>query len=111
MTRKCPICGKGNLVRREIEEEMFGLSLGTYQAEVCDACGESFVDGETLDAIEAKAKEMGIWGLAKKVTVRKSGNSLVVSIPAELARFLGLKEGEDALLRPETRRKLILELT
>ncbi len=111
MTKTCPVCGKGRLVRREIEEEMFGISLGTYRAEVCDACGESFVDGEVMDAIEAKAKELGLWGLAKKVTVRKSGNSLVVSIPAELVRFLGLKEGEDALLRPETRRKLVLELT
>ncbi len=90
---------------------MFGVSLGTYEAEVCDACGESFVDGKTMDEIEAKAKEMGLWGLAKKVTLRKSGNSLVVSIPADLARFLGLKEGKDALLRPETRRKLVLELT
>jgi YgiT-type zinc finger domain-containing protein len=110
MPETCPICGDGHLVRGEIEEEMFGLSLGTYPAEVCDACGESFVDEDSMDAIEAKAKELGLWGLAKKVTVRKSGNSLVVSIPAELARFLGLKGGEDALLRPETRGRLVLEI-
>lgn len=90
---------------------MFGVSLGTYPAEVCTECGETFVDGETMDAIEAKAKELGLWGLAKKVTVRKSGNSLVVSIPADLARFLHLRGGEDALLRPEAKRRLVLEIS
>ncbi len=40
---------------------MFGISLGTYRAEVCDACGESFVDGEVMDAIEAKTKELDAW--------------------------------------------------
>ncbi|MFQ6013521.1 MAG: YgiT-type zinc finger protein [Thermoplasmata archaeon] len=111
MAKKCPVCGKGDLVRGEVDEEMFGVSLGTYPAEVCTECGESFVDGEAMDAIEAKAKELGLWGLAKKVTVRKSGNSLVVSIPADLARFLHLRGGEDALLRPEAKRRLVLEIS
>jgi hypothetical protein len=94
-----------------MEEEMFGVSLGTFPAEVCNVCGESFVDSEVMDAIEARAKELGLWGLARKVTVRRSGNSLVVSIPASLARFLGLKGGEDVLLIPETRRKLVIEIS
>ncbi len=111
MAKKCPVCGKGDLVSGEVKEEMFGVSLGTYPAEVCTECGETFVDGETMDAIEAKAKELGLWGLAKKVTVRKSGNSLVVSIPADLARFLHLRGGEDALLRPEAKRRLVLEIS
>jgi len=94
----CPICGKGKLRRGKVREEMFGVDLGEYPAEVCDSCGESFVDQDAMKKIESRAKEMGLWGLAKKVSIAKSGNSLVVRIPAELARFLRLKGGEDALV-------------
>jgi YgiT-type zinc finger domain-containing protein len=106
----CPVCGKGKLRRGKVREEMFGIDLGEYPARICDSCGESFVDEEAMQRIEARAKEMGLWGLAKKVSIAKSGNSLVVRIPAELARFLRLKGGEDALVRPEGRERIVVEL-
>ncbi len=89
---------------------MFGIDLGSYPADLCDACGGSFVDDTTMARIEARAKELGLWGLAKKVTLAKSGNSLVVRIPAELARFLKIKGGEEALVRPEDREQIVVEL-
>ncbi len=110
MMVECPVCGKGKLRRGKVREEMFGVDLGEYPAETCDSCGESFVDEGAMRKIEARAKEMGLWGLAKKVSIAKSGNSLVVRIPAELARFLRLKGGEDALVRPEGREKIVVEL-
>ncbi|TLZ96459.1 MAG: YgiT-type zinc finger protein [Methanobacteriota archaeon] len=106
----CPACGKGELHRGKVREQMFGVDLGEYPAEICDSCGESFVDQKAMRKIEARAKELGLWGLAKKVSIAKSGNSLVVRIPAELARFLKLKGGEDALVRPEGREKIVVEL-
>ena len=108
---RCPACGKGELHRGKIREQMFGVDLGEYPAEICDSCGESFVDQKAMRRIEARAKELGLWGLAKKVSIAKSGNSLVVRIPAELARFLKLKGGEDALVRPEGREKIVVELS
>ena len=107
---KCPVCNKGTLRKGKIREEMFGIDLGEYPAEICDSCGESFVDEAAMRKIEARAKELGLWGLAKKVAIAKSGNSLVVRIPADLARFLKLKGGEDALVRPEGREKIVVEL-
>jgi len=107
---ECPVCGKGKLRRGKVREEMFGIDLGEYPAEICASCGESFVDQDAMKKIEARAKEMGLWGLAKKVSIAKSGNSLVVRIPAKLARFLRLKGGEDALVRPEGREKIVVEL-
>lgn len=106
----CPVCGKGKLRKGRVREEMFGIDLGEYPGEICDACGESFVDQETMKKIEARAKALGLWGLPRKVSVAKSGNSLVVRIPADLARFLKLKGGEDALVRPEGREKIVVEL-
>lgn len=109
--KKCPICEKGNLKKGKIDEEMFGVALGRYDAEVCDKCGESFVDQKAMDQIERKAKELGIWGMARKLKIARSGNSLVVRIPADIARFLDLSEGEDVLLHPEGKKKIVLELT
>ncbi len=108
---KCPICEKGKLVKKKIDEEMFGIPLGRFPAEVCDACSESFVDGEAMEKIEERAKELGIWGLSKKLKVVKSGNSLVVRIPAEIARFFGISAGNDVLLYPEGKKKLVFEVT
>jgi YgiT-type zinc finger domain-containing protein len=107
---RCPVCGKGELHRGRIREQMFGVDLGEYPAEICDSCGESFVDLEAMRKIEARARKLGLWGLAKKVSIAKSGNSLVVRIPADLARFLKLKGGEDAVVRPEGRERIVVEL-
>jgi len=110
MMTLCPACGKGKLRPGRMREQMFGVDLGEYPAEICNSCGESFVDQKAMRKIEARAKELGLWGLAKKVSIAKSGNSLVVRIPAGLARFLRLKGGEDALVRPEGREKIVVEL-
>ncbi|MEW5937081.1 MAG: AbrB/MazE/SpoVT family DNA-binding domain-containing protein [Candidatus Thermoplasmatota archaeon] len=108
---RCPICGKGKLQIGEIEEEMFGVSLGAYSAEICDECGETFLDQDAMQEIERKAKTLGVWGLAKSAKITKSGNSLSVRIPARIAQFLGLKEGKDIILYPDGKRKIILEVT
>ena len=108
---KCPMCDKGTLKKGKVEEEMFGISLGKYDAEICDKCGESFFDQDAVQKMEAKAKELGIWGLAKNMKVVKSGNSLSVRIPAKIARFLNLKEGENVLLYPDGENKIVVEVT
>jgi hypothetical protein len=109
--KKCPVCEKGKLRDGKIEEVMFGVPLGKFKAEICDKCNESFVDEKTMKMIEAKAKEEGIWGLAEKIKIVKSGNSLAVRIPAKIANFLKLKEGEEIVLHPEGTNRIILELT
>ena len=67
MKATCPVCGKGKLRRGETREEMFGIDLGTYPADVCKECGESFIDTVAMKRVEAKAKELGLWGLTKKM--------------------------------------------
>lgn len=110
MTENCPVCGKGALRPKRVHEEMFGIALGTYDAEVCDYCGETFLTAESVDKIESRAKELGLWGLASKVKVGRSGNSLVVRIPSPLARYLRLKSGQEVLVAPDRAHRLILEL-
>jgi YgiT-type zinc finger domain-containing protein len=110
MAVRCPICGKGNLRAGVVHETMFGVALGDYPGEVCDRCGESFLSSETMKGVEDRAKELGLWGLASKVKIAKSGNSLVVRIPSQLARYLRLKSGQEVLVAPEEANRLVLEV-
>ncbi len=105
---KCPICEKGELKKEKIREEMFGVYLGEFPAEVCRECGESFTDPETMREIENVAKKKGIWGLGSKTKITRTGNSLAVRIPKRLAEYLKLKDGEEAYVHPESN-KLIIE--
>ena len=58
---KCPICDEGKLKKGVIEKKMFGVYLGKYPAEICDKCGESFTDSETMQKIEDAAKAKSPW--------------------------------------------------
>jgi len=111
MPESCPACRTASLQRKPVRQEMFGVDLGSYSAEVCNGCGESFLTGQSMDKIWARAKELGLWGLASKVKVGKSGNSLVVRIPSPLARYLGLKRGQEVMVAPDQKHRLILELS
>ncbi|MBS3151552.1 AbrB/MazE/SpoVT family DNA-binding domain-containing protein [Candidatus Woesearchaeota archaeon] len=105
---KCPTCEKGILKKGIIEEKMFGVYLGKFPAEVCTKCEESFTDAETTRKIEEAAKKKGIWGLGIKTRITKTGNSLAIRIPKKIAKFLSLKEGEEAYIHPD-QNKLIIE--
>ncbi len=59
---RCLVCGRGFLEPAEVEEKMYDISLGIYQGEVCDNCGETFLKGEEMDRAEARAKELALWG-------------------------------------------------
>ena len=104
------MCGKGTLKPATVHEEMFGVELGSYPGEHCSNCGETFLTSHSMDAVEERARELGIWGLASKVKVARSGNSLVVRIPAPLARYLRLKKGQEVMVSPEKENRLVLEL-
>ncbi len=104
---KCPVCEKGRLKKGKVKETMFGVYLGEFPAQICSKCGESFTDESITREIEQKAREKGIWGLGKKTKITRTGNSLAVRIPKEIATFLHLKEGKEAYIHPEKNRLII----
>ena len=76
---------------------------------VCTKCGEQFFDSETVGKIQIKSKEKGLFGLSKKVKVGKVGDSLMVRIPKEIAKFVKLQEGSEVNISPE-KDKIIIEI-
>ncbi len=105
---KCIMCNKGQLDEKIVDYKEFGVSLGKYKGSVCANCGETFFDSETAKKIQAKSKEMGFFGLAKKTKVAKVGNSLAVRIPKEIAEFAKLKKEAEVKIVPKSQNELII---
>lgn len=107
---KCPICETGKLEKKTVPYEVYGISLGTFPAEVCLHCGEQWFDEKTSEKIQAQEKEKGLFGLSKKSKISYSGNSLIIRIPESIARFLKIKKEEEIIIHPEGERKIAVEL-
>jgi hypothetical protein len=106
----CPLCERGTLRRAKVRETMFGVDLGEFDADVCNACEERIFDEAAAKLMEARARKAGIWGLGRKLKVVRSGNSLAVRIPADLAKFLHLKAGREVFVRPDGEDRIVVEV-
>ena len=76
MKDKCYICENGNLTKKKIDYMLYGISLGKFDAEVCDKCGEVFFDENTSKKMTEVAKKRGLWGLPSKTKIGQSGTTL-----------------------------------
>lgn len=106
----CPVCGKGSLRPGRKEFSMYGISFGKFPAQVCDACGEAIFSEKVSRQIQQMAKRKGLWGIAKRVRITYSGNALTIHVPKALAEFLDIKRGDEVLVRPEGRDKIVIDL-
>lgn len=107
---KCEECG-GKIVKKKIEFELYGESLGMFPAEVCDKCGEEIFDEETSDKIDEAAKEKGLWGLGAGTKIARVGSSMAVTINKKIVEYMGLEKGESVFVYPESKRKLVVEVS
>lgn len=106
---KCVMCGSGTMEEKEIEYKEFGISLGRFKGRVCKACGEAFFDSEIARKIQAKSKQMGLFGLSKKTKIAQVGNSLAIRIPKEIVQFMKLKKEKEVRIIPKNPDELIVE--
>jgi len=106
---KCPICEE-DLERKNVPYTVGDVKLGTFEADICSSCGEIFFTEKSSDAIDKKAREFGLWGLERKGKIGYSGNSLIVRIPKKVAEFMKLKKGGGILIKPEDKKRLVIEI-
>jgi YgiT-type zinc finger domain-containing protein len=59
---ECPKC-EGTLRKGRTDYSYKDIYFGEYDADICDKCGEALFTEEASDAIDKKAKELGLWGL------------------------------------------------
>lgn len=105
----CPLCGE-KLVSKKSPFVYGEIELGKYESEVCAGCGEVFFTEDASNAIDAKAKALGVWGLERRSKISYSGHSLMIRIPKAIEKFMALTKGANITIRPEGKKKLVVEL-
>lgn len=60
--------------------------------------------------INEKAKELGLWGIGKRIAIGKSGTSLIIRIPKDIAELYKIQNGGTALIFPEGKNRICLEV-
>jgi len=105
----CPCGGKVKWRKRKVVID--GVDCGILAVEYCNKCGSEYFPEESMEIIEKKMKEEGLWGVERKeVSFWKSGGTVVVRIPAKIAHSLHLKANTKATLYPENKNKLVIEI-
>ena len=109
---KCPVCGKGELAAADdILSEIEGLAF-VERGRRCSVCGEEFVDEGDSNRTIKVARRLGIWGSPLKLRrkLSQSGRGVVLRIPEDLRRSMGLKGTEAIALSKVGSKKILLEV-
>jgi len=109
MENKCALCN-GKLKGRLIEYSVYGVSLGKFPAKVCEKCNEQWFDEETSRKIEEAEKKADLFGLSRESKVSYSGNSLIIRIPKDIAKFMNLTKDSEVVIYPENKNKISIDL-
>jgi len=105
---KC-VCGN-EATPIKIEYKLYGIVIGKYPGYKCSKCHEEWFDEETVKKIENKVKKLGLFGLEKTMRVSIAGNSLIIRIPRQLAKFTGISVGSIVRLEPERKEKIAVKV-
>ncbi len=77
---------------------------------MCSSCGAQYLSDLVIQEIEQEVKKKKLFALEKKVTVTKSGNSLVMRLPPEIAKFVNLHYKDTLRIFPLSKTKIEVEL-
>lgn len=105
---KCS-CG-GTLKKSQCSVEFYGIDFGIRDCEVCTSCGSEYLDQEVMQKLEEEVKKRKIFALERNVKVTKSGNSLVIRIPREIAEFLNIGYLSSLRMFPVEKGRLEIEV-
>lgn len=108
--QRCEECG-GRIEKKLVDYDYLGEHIGKFQAEVCCKCGEVVLEEDVSDEIEKRVKEKGLFGLGATTTVGVAGSSVVIRITKKLAEFLKLRRGERVHIHPESRQRIVVEVS
>ncbi|MEK6974242.1 MAG: hypothetical protein AABW41_03340 [Nanoarchaeota archaeon] len=105
-------CPCGGIIEWKNEKVIIeDIDCGVLDIEICPKCGEKYFPEESMETVENKLKEAGLWGVPRKeVTLWKSGNSVLLRIPGDMAKKLNLKPDEKVTIYAEGKNKVIINL-
>lgn len=105
----CPCGGK---IEWKIDKVLVqGIDCGLLDVEYCNKCGEEYLPEESMGIVEKKLKKAGLWGIKRKeATLWKSGGSVLLRIPKDIADNLNLRADEKVTIYPEGKKRLVIDL-
>lgn len=109
---KCPSCEKGELLAvDDILSEIGGITF-VERGHRCRTCGEEFIEQEDSERTVKIARRLGIWGEPLKLQrkLSQSGRGLVLRIPEDLRRSMGLKGTETVSISKIGKKKVLVEV-
>ncbi len=105
-----PICEKGKISKKTVDVIRHGIFVGHFKAEVCNSCGEEIFDSKEASGIEAKMKELGLFG-AERASIYRIGGNFAISLKASVAKVLGVSKSSKPIIITQAKQKrLIVEL-
>ena len=104
-------CGCGGILKKsQTHVEFFGIDFGIRECEVCTRCNSEYLNDKVIEEIEQEVKKKKLFGLERQAHVTKSGNSLVIRIPPEIARFSGMQYKDPVRIYPTAKKKIEIEV-
>ncbi|MGB3479881.1 MAG: hypothetical protein WBB67_12060 [bacterium] len=105
----CPCGGRIKWQKKRIEIQ--GVDCGILDVEYCPRCGSEYFPEQSMVIIEENLKKAALWGMKRKeITFWRSGNTVVMRLPVNIARNLNLKASMKGLLYQEGKNKLVIEI-
>jgi hypothetical protein len=109
---KCPKCGKGELLAvDDILSDIEGLTF-VERGHRCNACSEEFIDEDESNRTIKVARRLGVWGEPLKLRrkLSQSGRGVVLRIPEDLRKSMGLKGTESIALSKVGSKRILLDV-
>ncbi|MBI2672356.1 hypothetical protein HYX16_05465 [Candidatus Woesearchaeota archaeon] len=105
----CPCGGK---VEWKTDKVVYqGVDCGVLDIEYCPKCGEEYLPEESMEIVEEKLKKAGLWGIKRKeVNLWRSGSSVLLRIPKDIAKTLNLKPDEKVMVYAEGKKRLVVDV-
>lgn len=105
----CP-CG-GEVEWKKNKVVVQGVDCGILDVEICSKCGDEYLSEKSMEIVEKKLKLEGLWGIKRKeVSLWKSGSSVLLRIPKDIADNLNLKPDERVTIYAEGKNKLVIDI-
>lgn len=98
-----------NIENKPYPSGIFWDWLGVRETEVCTKCGSEYLSNEVLSEIESEVKKKKLFGLEKQAQITKSGNSLVIRIPPEIAKFTDVHYKDNIRIYPAGKNRIEIE--
>ena len=104
----CPCGGKIIWKKEKVIQE--DIDCGVLDVEICNKCKERYLPDWSMEVVENKLSEAGLWGVERKeIKFWKSGNSIVTRFPIEIVNDLGLVKIKKGYIYKEGNHKLTIE--